>query len=67
MENVNIYSPINDPQIKTELQNSPIWNKAYTEEEYRSNSQRYQMWFIYSIKFDGLKPKQVTNVKKVSN
>jgi hypothetical protein len=67
MENVNVYSPVDDPKIKTEFQNSPIWKKAYTEEEYQGNPKRYPVWFLYSFKFDGLKPKQVTNIQKITN
>lgn len=67
MENVNVYSPINDLKIKTEFLNSPIWAKAYTEEEYQNNPKRYPTWFVYTFKFDGLKPKQINNVKKLTD
>lgn len=67
MENVNVYSPVDDQKIKTDFENSPIWAKAYTEEEYLSNPKRYPTWFLYIFKFDGLKPKQVINIKKLVN
>jgi len=67
MENVNVYSPVEDTKIKTNLNNSSIWKKAYTEEEYMENPKRYPNWWKYSIKFDGLKPIQVTDVKKLAN
>jgi len=65
MKNVDVYSPIDDSKIKTEFQNSPIWTKAYTEEEYKSNIQRYPQWFLYSFKFNGTKPVQVTKATKL--
>jgi len=67
MENVTAYSPVEDKSIKTNINGSPIWKKASTEEEYLENPKRYPTWFKYSFKFDGLKPVQVTNVKKVAN
>ena len=67
MENVDVYSPVNDPKIKTEFQDSPMWKKAYTEEEYKSNPKRYPIWFRYSFKFEGLTPKQVTKVQKLAD
>jgi len=67
MENVKVYSPVEDKKIRTEFQNSPIWKKAYTEEEYMENPKRYPYWFVYAFKFEGLKPKQLTDVKKLAN
>ena len=67
MENVNVYSPVEDKSIKTNLNDSPIWKKAYTEEEYNENPKRYPYWWKYSMKFDGKTPKQVTKVQKLAN
>jgi len=67
MENVNVYSPVEDKTIKNNINDSPIWKKASTEEEYVENTRRYPIWFKYSFKFDGLKPVQVTNVQKIAN
>jgi len=69
METVVVYSPVEDKNIKTDFQNSPIWKdkKAYNEEEYMENTKRFPTWFKYSFKFEGLKPKQVTNVQKIVN
>jgi len=73
MENVTVYSPVEDKKIKSDPQNSPIWkdkngkSRAYTEDEYMENTKRYPIWFQYSFKFEGLKPVQVTNVKKLAN
>jgi len=67
MENVIVYSAIDDQKIKSDLNNSPIWKKAYTEEEYLQNPRLYPIWFKYSFKFDGLKPVQLTKMKKIVN
>ena len=58
MENVTVYSPVEDKKIRTEFQNSPIWKKAYTQEEFMENPKRYPYWFQYSFKFEGLRPVQ---------
>jgi hypothetical protein len=56
-----IYSPINDQKIRQNLQNSPIWNECYHEDEIADiNKQLY----CYSIKFEGLLPIQVTKITK---
>lgn len=67
METIIVYSPIEDKKIKSDLNNSPIWKKANTEEEYLDNPRRYPVWFKYTFKFDGLKPVQLTKMKKISN
>ena len=67
MEIVTVYSPIEDKKIRTEFQNSLIWTKAYTQEEYLENPKKFSVWFKYRFKFEGLKIIQVTKVQKISN
>jgi len=67
METVIVYSAVEDKKIKTDINNSPIWKKAYTEEEYLDNTRRYPVWFKYTFKFDGTKPVQLTKMKKIVN
>jgi len=67
MENVTVYSPVEDKKIRTEFQNSAIWKKASTEEEYMENPKRYPIWFKYTFKFEGLKPIQFTKMKRIAN
>lgn len=67
METVIVYSAVEDKKINSDLNNSPIWKKAYTEDEYLQNPRRYPIWFKYSFKFDGLKVIQLTKMKKVTN
>ena len=67
METVNVYSPVQDKSVKTNIDNSPIWEKASTEEEFMENPKRYPIWWKYAFKFEGLKPVFVTNVQKLAN
>jgi hypothetical protein len=66
METVKVYSPIEDKDIRTNLNNSPIWKQAYHESEYKDVLKKYIQMFEYSIKFDGLKPIQVINIRKLA-
>lgn len=50
-----IYSPIEDKDIKNNLQNSPIWKEAYKLDESFPDKKMY----FYKIRFDGLTPVQV--------
>ena len=64
-----VYSPINDHRIKANLINSPIWKTCYKKEEISKDIivGHGNRMYAYTIKFDGLKPIQVTNIKKVNN
>jgi len=65
METVTVYSPIEDKKIKTELNNSPIWKEAIHEDDFATIQRNKKPMYEYKIKFDGLKPTQVTSVKKI--
>lgn len=59
-----VFSPVNDTEIKNNLNDSPIWKNAFKLEEITPDvKSKHPMMFEYSIKFDGLTPVQVTNVK----
>jgi hypothetical protein len=58
-----VYSPINDPNIKTNLETSPIWKDCYKEGEVKPKGILYK----YSIKFNGLKPIQVVKIQQITN
>jgi hypothetical protein len=63
-----IYSPIEDLknlQSKDGINSSPIWKKCYAEDEKALAMQNEQSLYQYNIKFDGLKPVQVTNFKRL--
>ena len=62
MENVKVYSPIEDKEIRNNLNGSKIWSEAYHHDEVPAN---FTTMFEYSIKFDGLKPTQLAGVKKI--
>ena len=67
METVILYSPIEDKNIQKSLNDSPIWKHAIHEDELLDNINKGKTLFQYKIKFDGLKPVQVTSVKKHVN
>jgi len=64
METIKVFSTIDDKNIKKKLSDSPIWGDAYTEDELIHVDESKKL-YQYSIKFDGLKPVQVTKIKKV--
>lgn len=66
MKDVDVYSPIEDKKIKTNFNDSPIWKKASTEEEFMENPKRYPVWFKYTFKFNGLKVVMHTKTKKIA-
>jgi len=61
MTTEKIYSPIFDKNIQKNLNNSPIWQKAYKEDEIKDKHGLVE----YTIRFSGLKPIQVTKIKKL--
>lgn len=57
MKTEKIYSPVNDTKIQDNISGSPMWKECYAPEEISDvNKPLYCYW----IKFDGLKPVQVT-------
>jgi len=67
METVKVYSPVNDENIQKDLNGSPIWKQAYHESEVAVAQKNHTEVYEYSVKFDGLKPVQLTGVKKLAN
>jgi hypothetical protein len=65
MEIVKVYSPVEDKEIRNNLNASPIWKQAYHEDEFENAKRKHSNLYEYSIKFDGLKPIQLTNMKRV--
>ena len=66
MENVTIYSPINDEKIKRDINGSPIWKNSYHADELSVAQEKHEVLYEYKMKFEGVKPIQVTSVKKVA-
>jgi len=65
MKDVKVYSPVEDKAIRENLNDSPIWKKAYHAEDLPRIQATNRVVFEYSIKFDGTKPIQLTNVKRL--
>jgi len=58
-----VWTPIKDngKDIKT----SPIWNECYRDDEMTAEINKlHREWYVYTVKFDGLKPTQITKFKK---
>lgn len=64
METIKVYSPLNDKNIKKNINNSPIWSKCYHEDELDNAKKKHKDLYCYQMKFDGLKPVQVTKISK---
>ncbi|MDD5648827.1 MAG: hypothetical protein PHF86_00150 [Candidatus Nanoarchaeia archaeon] len=59
-----VLSPIEDRS--KDIANSPIWKNAWKLEDVDEKIKgKYPTWWKYQIKFDGLKPIQVTKIEKV--
>lgn len=65
MEIVKVYSPVEDKEIKKNLNDSAIWKNSYHESELADAKLKHNTLYEYTMKFDGLKPFQLTNVKKL--
>jgi len=60
-----VLSPIKDEKINSNINNSPIWKKAFKPEEVTEEVRhKHNKWFQYYVKFDGLIPIQVTKFKE---
>lgn len=64
MTEEKVYSPINDKDIKKNLNDSPIWKNCFHSDDLTTEvlSKNPNM-AVYSIKFDGLVPIQVLKVE----
>lgn len=66
MTTEKVYSPINDENISNDVFNSPIWKDCYTEDEFiNTDITLREPWYVYTIKFEGTKPVQVTKIESV--
>jgi hypothetical protein len=62
----NVYSPIDDPKMGKHIKTSTVWDLCFKEEEVTNElTNKHPQMFIYSVKFDGLTPIQVTKIKKI--
>lgn len=66
MTNEIIISPIKDEKMNSHLNDSEVWKKAYTKEEFTPEIRKmHPNWFQYTVRFDGLKPIQMTKFKAI--
>ena len=66
METVKVISPVDDKGIRNDLNGSPIWKTAYHANELKIAEKKHSELYEYSVKFDGLRPVQVTDIKKLA-
>ena len=63
---VKVYSPVEDKGIKKNLVGSPMWEKSIHADDLDEELKPGKPLFEYTIKFDGTKPVQVNDVKKIA-
>ena len=66
METVKVYSPIEDKGIKKNLVGSPMWEKSIHIDDLAEELTPGKVLYEYKLKFEGLKPVQVSGVKKLT-
>lgn len=64
MEIVKVYSPVEDKNIRKNLNESPIWKNSIHADDIAKEQESHNTIWEYEIKFDGLKPIQVTDIKR---
>jgi len=64
MENIKVYSTIEDKNIKKNLNDSPVWKKAIHSDDLNDVEEKHNIIWEYDIKFDGLKPIMVTKINR---
>ena len=63
-----ILSPIKDPKFNANIQTSEVWKNAFRPEEVTDEVRmKYSKWYKYHVKFDGLKPIQVTKFAELNS
>lgn len=61
-----VYSPIKDNALKANLKTSPIWKTCYKEEDLnRDILMKHERMYVYTIKFDGVTPVQLSGVTEM--
>jgi hypothetical protein len=67
MTNEIVLSPVKDSDMSKNLGASPVWKSAYHVDEVTDEvRKKFPHWFEYHLKFEGLKPIQLTNFKVLS-
>ena len=65
LENVTVYSPVEDKDIKKNLGDSPMWKKSIHPDDLVDEQKPGEPMFEYKFKFDGTKVVQHKSTKKL--
>jgi len=61
-----VISPVKDEKFNSHPKDSEIWKKAYKREELDDRTRgMHPAWYEYTIRFDGLKPIQMTKMREI--
>jgi len=61
-----VVSKIFDKHIKDNINNSPIWKECKHLEELNDDEKESGEFTLYEIKFEGITPIQVLNIKPIN-
>jgi hypothetical protein len=66
MTTETVFSPVKDEKMNSHLNDSEVWKNAYHPDDMSDDiRKKYPQWYMYKIKFDGLKPIQMTKIEKL--
>lgn len=61
-----VYSPVDDAKMGKNIMNSTVWDLCFKKEEATEELiAKHPKMFVYTVKFDGLTPIQVTKIKQI--
>ena len=61
-----VISPVLDDKMNSHINTSEVWKKAYKSEEITDKIRSmHPAWYEYIVKFDGLKPIQMTKYREI--
>lgn len=66
MTNEIVISPVRDEKMNSHINESEVWKKAFKAEELTDRIKgMHPAWYEYTIRFDGLKPIQMTKFREI--
>ena len=61
-----VLSPIEDEKMNSHINESEVWKNAYFPDEITEDIRlKYNHWYEYNVKFDGLTPIQMTKFREI--
>lgn len=61
-----VISPVKDEKMNSHINTSEVWKKAYKREELDDRTRgMHPAWYEYTVRFDGLKPLQMTKFREI--